>query len=247
MKDPTPWASILPLIAHPGVLGNVSSEALHLVNLRVRPFFIVNTGQDRLYPHQRVAPYIETLRAGGVTLDYRHEPEFGHDTNWWPRQRDNMEEFVAAHPRDPHPVRLEWATSSTGVGARVHWLVVRQLGSGTEESDLNDWNDHRGGAFFPRDGDPGQVRAERDGNTFRLQTSGVKKVAVLLSPQVIDFDAEIVIEANGASLFSGRVTPTVATLLHWYQEDMDRKMLFGAALLADLAARRVEVVPAGSW
>ena len=175
MKDPTPWSAFLPLIGHVAVLRSVTREPLHLENLRARPFFAVNTGQDPLYPHDRVLPYVETLQEGGVTLDYRAEPDFGHNTNWWPGQRENMARFLADHPRDPHPPSVDWAAESREF-PRLHWVVIRALGAVDGEAEFDDWNEHQGESFFTRPSPPGRVRAERERNTIRLSTRGVRRV-----------------------------------------------------------------------
>ena len=68
-----------------------------------------------------------------------------------------MGAFLEAHPRDPHPAELEWATETLGTGSRIHWLIVRELGSVEGESDLEDWNEHQGRRFSARTGPPGAV------------------------------------------------------------------------------------------
>ncbi|MEE2777465.1 MAG: hypothetical protein VYE73_11980 [Acidobacteriota bacterium] len=246
MKDPTPWSAFLPLIGHPAVLRGATREPLHLVNLRARAFFAVNTGKDPLYPHSRIAPYIRTLRDGGVVVEYHPELDFGHDTGWWPRQNENMNAFLEAHPRDPHPPSVEWATESPGVGARLHWLVIRELGHVANETPLLDWNEHDGRALFARDGEPGIARATRAGNALRLETRGIRRLELLLAPTVIDFEREVEVVVNGRRVFRGPVRPSVSTLLHWFRQDLDRTMLYGAALDVDLASGSVTPVDGGA-
>ena len=97
-------------------------------NLRNRPFFVVNGGRDPLYPTSTVEPYLEHLRDGGVTMVYHPQPEAGHDTSWWPQEKDAFEAFVREHPRAPLPDRLTWESSSTQAGGRAHWVVIESLG-----------------------------------------------------------------------------------------------------------------------
>ena len=110
-KATTPWAGFLPFIGHPAVLGNPSSGVggeMHVVNLTGKPFFIVNGGRDRLYPVASVEPYLDLFERAGVAMDFRPQPEGGHNLDWWPELTDAIDEFVADTRREPLPDRLSW-------------------------------------------------------------------------------------------------------------------------------------------
>lgn len=145
MRDTTPYASFLPLNGFIMVLRNRDlgiAGALFPHNLTNKPFFIVNGGQDRLYPAARVEPYLTQFKAGGLTMVYQPQPEAGHNTAWWPTVKDDFERFVAEHPRQPHPPRLTWQTDSTTARNRAHWLVIDRLTTprpGDELPDLNNF------------------------------------------------------------------------------------------------------------
>ena len=79
-------------------------------------------------------------------------------------------------------------------------------------------------------GRPAVITASRDQNTFSVDTSGVDKFTLLLSPSEIDFDAPITVVVNGEEKFSARVEERAETLLKWAQRDLDRLMLFSAEL-----------------
>ena len=142
-RDPTPWASFLPFIGHPAVLDNrqmgVDGE-MYPRNLAGRPFFVVNGGQDRLYPAARVAPYLKLLHRAGAEIVFRPKPEAGHDTSWWPAEANNIKAFLAAHPRDPLPDRLSWESEDLDRYGRNHWLLITALGTAEGEASLDDFN-----------------------------------------------------------------------------------------------------------
>jgi poly(3-hydroxybutyrate) depolymerase len=143
MRDTTPYAAFLPLNGFAMILANPSlglRESLYPHNLRNKPFFIVNGGRDPLYPTSLVDPYIRHFQQGGVTIDYRPQPEAGHNTAWWPEIKEAFETFVRAHPREPHPVRLTWSTDSPATG-RAHWLVINSLRPPRVADPLPDLND----------------------------------------------------------------------------------------------------------
>jgi PDZ domain-containing protein len=149
MRDTTPYASFLPLNGFMMILQNPSlglTEELFPNNLLNKPFFVVNGGQDPLYPTAIVEPYVKHLEKGGVTVSYHPQPTAGHNTAWWPDVKDTYETFVSRHPRDPHPATLTWAAEA-GVATRAHWLVIDALTPESRgEAPLKDLNDFEAGA-----------------------------------------------------------------------------------------------------
>jgi poly(3-hydroxybutyrate) depolymerase len=97
----------------------------------------------------------------------------------------------------------------------------------------------------------GRVDLTKEGNVVRATTRGVEAFTLLLSPDSFDFSKPVTVIANGTTVFDGRVTKSVATLMKWAARDNDRTMLFGAELPIKLRPRvaenpRVRVAPAGS-
>jgi dienelactone hydrolase len=232
MRDPTPFASFLSLNGFILVLRSAVTGDLFPHNLRNRPFFVVNGGQDPLYPTRAVDPFVNHLRKSGVELDYRPQPTGAHNTAWWPDVRDTFERFVRTHPRNPLPDSLTWESSGSEFDRRAGWLVIDALGP--EQSnpatleDLNQFN--RSERLFDNVNRSGRVDLVRADNTIRATTRGVTEFTLLLSPAVFDFSRPIRVETNGRVAFEGAVERSVETLLKWAALDNDRTMLFGAEL-----------------
>jgi hypothetical protein len=227
IRDPTPYASFLPLN---GFILVLSSESVGVVgdlypgNLRNRPFFIVNGGRDPLYPASAVEPSLEQLRKGGVQMVYKPQPEAGHDTSWWPEVKGAFEAFVREHPRNPLPDRLMWETSETGPAGRLHWVMLDSIGPqrGDESEPVDRVFRHRARS--------GRILLERKGNSVEATTRGLGEFTLLLSPAQFDFAQPIKVTTNGHPAFEGKVEKSLATLLKWAARDNDRTMLFGAEL-----------------
>jgi len=90
------------------------------------------------------------------------------------------------------------------------------------------------GSLFPRFKSAGRVDLVRNGNTIEAATNGVTAFTLLLSPDVFDFSKPVKVAANGKTMFDGRVTKSVATLMKWAARDNDRTLLFGAELTVKL-------------
>ncbi len=241
MRDTTPFASFLPLNGFLMVLANdqlaVDTE-LFPTNLLNKPFFIVNGGQDPLYPIRNVQPFVDHLRDSGVTVEYHPRPEAGHNTAWWPEIKEPFETFARTHPRDPLPATLTWEATDRDLPARAHWLVIDRVrppiaGDTSMKPDLNEFSGagpNHGKELFGRGRPSGRVDLTRRGNTVEMRTRGVAEFTLLLSPDVFDFSQPIVVAANGHAVLEQRVEPSVAALAKWAARDNDRTMLFGAEL-----------------
>lgn len=225
-KDTTPWAGFLPFIGHPGVLMNprISSEGqIHVGNLINKPLFIVNGEVDRLYPVRSVRPYLESFEDAGVEFTFRPQPG-GHDMNWLPDEAENLERFFDSTVRNPLPERVVWAAESSEVYSRAHWVVIDEVGPIAGDRD-------RGAlAGLTSDGMTPIVDVTRNGNTVIVEAYRVRLLRLLISPEVFDLSQPITVEANGAVVFEGTVTPSTETLYHWSDLDRDRTMLFAAEI-----------------
>jgi hypothetical protein len=241
MRDTTPFASFLPLNGSMMVLANdqlaIDSE-LFPTNLLNKPFFLVNGGQDPLYPIRSVQPYVDHLRESGVTVEYHPRPEAGHNTAWWPEIKEPFETFVRNHPRDPLPATLTWEATDRDVPSRAHWLVIDRVRAAAPaearfQPDLNVFSGpgfNHGRELFPHARPSGRVDLVRHGNAVEMTTRGVAELTLLLSPDAFDFSQPIVVTANGHLVSERRAEPSVATLVKWAARDNDRTMLFGAEL-----------------
>jgi predicted esterase len=237
LRETTPWASFLPLNGHLAVLANPDTGAdgdLHPGNAVNKPFFIVNGGQDRLYPTRSVDPYVEHLKKIGTTVVYHPRPDAGHNVEWWPMERESFEKFVLDHPRDPLPDRLSWETDRTDRYNRAHWLLIDELGPAAGESNLEDRNLIDLGLIvrevFPRRKAAGRVDLVRKGNTVEVSTKGVRRFTLLVSPDEFNFAEPLRVMTNGRVAFEGKLEKDIPTLLKWSARDNDRTMLFGAEL-----------------
>ncbi len=144
MRETTPFAAFLPLNGYLMVLAarDIDDGLIFPSNLRNKPVFAINGGRDPLYPTRVVDPYIDHLKRGGVTVDYRPQPNAGHNTAWWPDMREVFETFVREHPRQPLPDTISWEVGNSAEHHRAHWLTIDRLGVTRDDAkglpDLND-------------------------------------------------------------------------------------------------------------
>lgn len=216
MRDTTRYASFVPLNGFILVLRNRDmgiSGALFPNNMRNKPFFAVNGGNDPLYPSARVTPFMDHFKAGGLELEYAPVRDAGHNTAWWPQLKDTIERFVQAHPREPHPSAITWQTDDASRHNRAHWLVIDRLApmpaaAGPSEPlpDLNDMPDGQDPGFGARtDGmRVTQVLAGSNAAALGLQAGDlIARVNGRALPAALDFTDYLGLFEPGATLELG--------------------------------------------
>ncbi len=234
MHEATRFASFYSFIGYTMVLANptISDGTSHLHNLSGKPWFAINGARDRLYPTSRVTPFITYLKMRGIDIEYQALRQGEHNTRWWPQWRDEFENFVSTHPREPHPAAISWKAEQ-GNNMRSHWLVIEELDF-SQESPIPLFEvgvDPADGTTVLDMNEAGRVDVVREGNNFQVITDGVGAFRLLFSPEVIDFSQAVTVTVNNAIKFQGLLEPSLETLLNWAARDNDRKMLYGAELL----------------
>lgn len=242
LRAPMPWASFLPLIGHPWVLGNREEGAdgdIFAANARGRSFLVVNGRDDRLYPAKALPPYLDLLRRAGATVAFREMPG-GHDVRWWPEEAASFAEFRGAHARDPFPDSLSWETGSPRTNGRAFWLRILEVDDevAPDPDPLNtvlfpELDPPTRAEAFPRSGPSGRVEAVREGNTLRVTTRNVRRLELLLGVGELDFSEPVRVILNGTES-TYAVAPSLETLMKWAVVDGDPEMLVGASFAVEV-------------
>jgi hypothetical protein len=228
LKEPNPWSSYLPLNGSLAVLRNPDNGAdgeMHGNNLVNAPLYIVNGENDQLYPVAQVEPHMAWLKKMGVNVLFRPQPGAGHNTVWWPSEREPFEKFVHDHPRPAHPPALSWETERVDRFNRNRWLVINEIR--TDESRTTELTDL---GFFRHTKRSGRVDIRRNGNVYDAVVRDVAWFTLLLSPDAIDFGKPVVVTVNGRQVFNGQAKKDLATLMKWAARDNDRTVLYAAEL-----------------
>ncbi len=87
---------------------------------------------------------------------------------------------------------------------------------------------------FPRNKPFGSIEAKRQGNRVALRSSGISRVALLLSPEVFDFEKPLKLTVNGRDLREVKLQRDPRFLLEQAHRDQDPSMLYAARLELDL-------------
>ncbi len=199
------WAAAAMMAGHPN---NASP-----LNLRNIGFTLHMGGQDSAYNRNEVAAEWKETLADLHAEDpegYLHEavihPQHGH---WMELDDAVAVDWMAGFTRDPYPDRIVWRQDNVS-HPRFYWLATPPAY-------------HEEGAL---------IRAERNGNTFRiLETEGVDEVTLLLNDSIADLDEPVrVIGPDDKELFEGTAPRTMAALAESIATRPDPAYLFTAAV-----------------
>ncbi|NQU06677.1 MAG: PDZ domain-containing protein [Calditrichaeota bacterium] len=87
---------------------------------------------------------------------------------------------------------------------------------------------------FARDSKSGAVDAMRIGNRFEIKASRIAGIKLKLTPDMIRFDQNVIVNVNGKTVFNDKVTASSQYMLEEYIRSRDRKLLYVAAIDIDV-------------
>ncbi|MBN2191323.1 MAG: hypothetical protein JW751_00785 [Polyangiaceae bacterium] len=78
-----------------------------------------------------------------------------------------------------------------------------------------------------------EVRATLTGQRIALQTTGISRVKIRLSDDMLDLSQPVTVSANGTDAFTGPVTRTIATLVATLAERGDPRLVFSGEITVE--------------
>jgi poly(3-hydroxybutyrate) depolymerase len=204
------WAAAAMMAGHPG-----DTSPLGLRNIA----FTIHAGEnDAAYDRnniarawQRTLAELQKADPNGYVHWVKVYPGKGH---WLDGEDSAAIPWMAKHRRNPRPSRIVWKQDDVA-HARFYWLAVEPNNAG------------------PR----AEVTANCIGQKIDIRASGVKRLTIRLSDQLLNLDEPIIITSDEKPLFNGHVTRTIAVLEKTLAEHGDPKAIYSSELTVDLSAQ----------
>lgn len=164
------------------------------------------------------------LQASG---DLRRDPSFSHVVLASPVGYKTSKCYPVRHNR--------WVTLEAKREGLLAYDTLAGTTGGDSEGPKDEWDrwqlkhetTQRNGA---------RIEAINEGdNRFRVTTANVARFSLWLSGDMVDFEEDIQVIVDDESRFSGRVQPSVATLLDSYERRGDWGLVYPARLTIELA------------
>ncbi|PLX18069.1 MAG: hypothetical protein C0597_06555 [Marinilabiliales bacterium] len=164
----TPWANFRPYISNPLGLSSLSETPIYLKNLCNRPFLMISSENDRLFPPYLMDTFMQKINTACKNYHYYLVPGYDHDISWLPQFKDTISNFIQNNLRNPYPTKLFWQTDDEEYG-RNHWIIVDKI------LNNNSMHDYSVITPLPPSNEiiSGHIDAEVVGNTVYLTTSNI--------------------------------------------------------------------------
>jgi predicted esterase len=229
----TPFSCYLPLIGSMQKLSYLADKQFYLKNYQGLSFFIVNGRKDEVFDIRYVIPSVQELQKTAKEVNFTVIDSARHNTNWYPVLKNQIENFIKTHPRNPFPDQVFYATEKPDTFNRKFWVVINQIGK-EKLAEMDDINtiiiDNQTVSMFSRRKPFGQIEVNKSGNTVQVSTQNVKNYSLLISPEHFDLQKPITVYTNNVLSFQGILPKDLRTLLKYNILDNDRAMLYSSEL-----------------
>ncbi|MBS0260574.1 MAG: nuclear transport factor 2 family protein [Planctomycetes bacterium] len=185
------------------------------LGLRNLPFTIHMGANDSAYNRNKVAADWDKLLGdlhqqdpGGYEYLVKLHPNKGHGMD---REERVAIPWMAKFTRRRFPERIVWKQDDVQHD-RFYWLAVPPKSAG----------------------DRAEVVADRRGQKFQIQATGVKRLIIRVNDEMIDFDQPVTVTSDGKELFSGKVLRNLAILSATLADYGDPRMVFSGEVTVDL-------------
>ena len=196
-----------------------------LANLRNTPVYIIHGAKDQVMPVDLSRSIAQELDRFGYAHVYReHEREHpmagGH---YFPKEElPDLVNWFNSRRREPVPTRLTLVRDASHFQS-FNWVRLDSTDSIAAFSE--DLVDKRDEQIKQRNYAKLDVSI-KEGNRIEVQTEHIRRYSLFLNEQLIDITKPVMVITNGQPSFTGRVTPSVETLLRQARLRQDPQRLF---------------------
>jgi len=242
MKQQSPFAGFYGFNTQP----KVRNGGTFLRNIANRSYFNVSTDEDYYYPPN--ANDSLNVIMTDLIADYQDHRYIGWP-HWFPQFDESEPVYpmifrdISGRKRNSFQPTIYWECDDVKYG-KADWVQINQLDtpgkSAPWKTDLNfniskllayDTNknlitkDTLLKAFsFPRKS--GAVKASFSNNEFHLETSNVKSLSILISPEMVDVNKPVTVFVDGVKKLEEKVKYNRDFLIKNFKETMDRKAIW---------------------
>ncbi|WP_343532986.1 hypothetical protein [Pedobacter sp.] len=241
MKQQSPFAGFYGFNTQP----KVRTGGTFILNIANRSYFNVSTDQDYYFPPDANDSLNVIMK--NIKADYQD-----HRYNGWPHWFPQFDESEPVYPmifkdivtrnRNAYKPNIYWECDDVRYG-RADWLQINQLDTLTQNApwhhpinfniykllsykkDSLVTTDTLVKAFnFPRKS--GVVKGTYQNNVFRLETSAVKSITVLISPEMVDMNQPVTVYVNGVKKMVRKPIYNKEIIIAGFKESYDRKAVW---------------------
>jgi pimeloyl-ACP methyl ester carboxylesterase len=189
-------------------------DEFYAANLLNVPVYVLHGAKDPTCDVQQPRKTCLILARHGVRIRYREMRTGKHDYAVWGEQPGALR-WLQTIPRDRYPKRVSKSLQTTHDGW-CYWIRVDAL--------------EKPGRGTAGEKPTGGIDGEIDGQTIRLYSDGVTRITLGLASEMVNLDEPLAVVWNGKTVFEGKTTRSLATMLELVYDKTDWKQTFEAAL-----------------
>lgn len=130
--QPSIFAGFIAMNGHLRVSTKLGRSQLYWENINHKPFYIINTKEDALYPSAEISPIIEKFKTVHTKIQYK-DLEGNHHMGYLAEEKKSIIEFIKTNQKTPlSNVSLETSDLQSN---RVDWLSITALATTQEAQD----------------------------------------------------------------------------------------------------------------
>ena len=240
LKEPSFFAGFYGFNSNP----RIRTGGTFLKNARNRSYFNVATDKDYYFPlsgHDTLARI-----AGVLGIDWQNHSYTGYP-HWFPQFEASKIAFelmfsdMKTRKRNSFQKDLFWQCDDVAHGS-CDWLTIEELDTSSTIANwalpvnftATHWVDNRDTAKvldtlvtvfqFPRKS--GAIQAHFTNNHFEIKSSGVKKITVLISPEMVDLSRPVTISINGKLRLTKYMKYNKVYMMASFKKNFDRRAIW---------------------
>jgi len=222
-------------VGYNSMLNQLSGD-VYLKNMINKPFYLVHSDLDDLRPIQQTRLQIQELDSIKAPVLYKEYIGYKHEDKHLEIDRPNSLIFLNATTRNPFPKALFWETDNTSFNS-CEWLKITQLNPLDQKKE---WQKEINSMSYNKltkeylnipyynynNSGNGAVIAYYDNNIFKIQTSRVSQIELLISPVMVNLLNPLIVIINGKTVFNKRIEPDKDFMINNFKHSFDREALW---------------------
>ncbi len=208
---------------------------VYLRNMTNKPFYLVHSDLDDVRPIQQTRMQIKTLDSLKVPVVYKEYLGYNHEDKHLSLDAQNGKLFIQSIVRNPYPKTLYWE-SDNSLFNQIDWLKIKTLLTEEEPESWHTNINHKtynkidlkydDYGYYEYKNKSGAVIAEFNNNTFKIKTSRVSEIELLISPVMVNLQNPVIVEVNGKVVFNKKIDADKNFILTKFNSNHDRKAIW---------------------
>jgi predicted esterase len=202
---PDPFAGYLVCSGSPDLLPALKIP-YQPFNMKLRKWYIIHGGLDRLYPGERVKKSVLAFKSMGVPLTFRYYNDLGHGLDYMDMEKAPIFNFLKSTFRDPCPNEIAFKTFSS---LKVSWIAIDSLKSPDTTNLVR----------------PGAVHAVKKGHKVFIKSERVAKISIFAVQPLFEMDESLEIIVNDRLLCKKQCIPDNNAMLMYASRNFDKSFI----------------------